>query len=152
LANISLVQTDRDVEVIRVDRENTVESLRDQLQALLCAGHDDVGFPILKKDKDDEEGMRMMGYIGANELEHALSLFLASLFHGPLLIFYQALLPRKQQNTSGSTQHTLMEILDRHRFRHCQSPVRLMTWIRLILACIWTRFVGLFGLNGRHCG
>jgi chloride channel 3/4/5 len=76
------VQTDRDVEVIRVDRENTVESLRDQLQALLCAGHDDVGFPILKKDKDDEEGTRMMGYIGANELEHALSLFLPAIHTG----------------------------------------------------------------------
>ncbi|KII92590.1 hypothetical protein PLICRDRAFT_102840, partial [Plicaturopsis crispa FD-325 SS-3] len=65
--------TDRDVEVIRLDRENTVESLRDQLQALLNDGHDDTGFPILRRDRDDE-GMRMVGYIGANELEHALSI------------------------------------------------------------------------------
>jgi chloride channel 3/4/5 len=64
---------DCDVAVIRVDRENSVESLRDQLQALLSAGHDDSGFPILRKGKG-EEGMRMVGYIGANELEHALSM------------------------------------------------------------------------------
>jgi chloride channel 3/4/5 len=68
---ILLPQTDRDVEVIRLDKENTVESLRDQLQALLCAGHDDTGFPILRNDKHDE-GLRMVGYIGASELEHAL--------------------------------------------------------------------------------
>ncbi|KAK0212563.1 chloride channel [Desarmillaria ectypa] len=64
--------TDRDVEVIRLDRPNTVESLRDQLQTLLSSGNDDGGFPILRTDS--EEGMRMVGYIGANELEHALSI------------------------------------------------------------------------------
>ena len=65
-------KTDRDAEVIRLDRENTVESLRDQLQKLLHDGHDDIGFPILRKAKHDE-GLRMVGYIGASELEHALS-------------------------------------------------------------------------------
>ncbi|KAH9858448.1 chloride channel [Lenzites betulinus] len=63
--------TDRDVDVIRVDRENTVKSLRDQLQFLVESGNSDSGFPILRPD---EEGTRMVGYIGANELEHALSI------------------------------------------------------------------------------
>ncbi|KAI0633238.1 chloride channel [Trametes polyzona] len=63
--------TDRDVDVIRVDRENTVKSLRDQLQELVDSGNSDSGFPILRPD---DEGMRMVGYIGANELEHALSI------------------------------------------------------------------------------
>ncbi|KAK0454689.1 chloride channel [Armillaria borealis] len=64
---------DRDVEVIRLDRPNTVESLRNQLQTLLSSGNDDGGFPILRTG-GEEEGMRMVGYIGANELEHALSI------------------------------------------------------------------------------
>ncbi|KAH9944710.1 chloride channel [Amylocystis lapponica] len=63
--------TDRDVDVIRVDHENTVKSLRDQLQSLITAGNSDSGFPILR---GDEDGSRMVGYIGASELEHALSI------------------------------------------------------------------------------
>ncbi|KAI0775828.1 chloride channel [Trametes elegans] len=63
--------TDRDVDVIRIDRENTVRSLRDQLQELVESGNSDSGFPILRPD---DEGMRMVGYIGANELEHALTI------------------------------------------------------------------------------
>ena len=46
-------QADRDVDVIRVGRKNTVETLRDQLQNLLVSGHDDAGFPILSDLKDD---------------------------------------------------------------------------------------------------
>ncbi|KAG7098607.1 hypothetical protein E1B28_000530 [Marasmius oreades] len=65
--------TVRDVEVIRLDRPNTVKSLRDQLQVLASFCNDDSGFPILKKNAHDDR-MRMTGYIGANELEHALSL------------------------------------------------------------------------------
>jgi len=65
--------TVRDVEVIRLDRKNTVRSLRDQLFKLLASGHDDSGFPILRKDSSDDDGMRLVGYIGVNELEHALS-------------------------------------------------------------------------------
>ena len=57
-----------------MDRENTVKSLWDQLRELVNAGNSDSGFPILRSDMD---GMRMIGYIGANELEHALSQFLA---------------------------------------------------------------------------
>ncbi|KAL0574965.1 hypothetical protein V5O48_007010, partial [Marasmius crinis-equi] len=62
----------REAQVIRTDRTNTVTSLRDQLQVLVSLGNDDGGFPILKRDKDDDR-LRMIGYIGANELEHALS-------------------------------------------------------------------------------
>jgi chloride channel 3/4/5 len=73
IPTLTSTQTDRDAQVIRLDMENTVETLRDQLQALLCAGHDDTGFPILRSDKPSED-LRMIGYIGANELEHALSI------------------------------------------------------------------------------
>lgn len=66
-----VVQTDRGVAVIRIDALNTVESLRDQLQALLNAGQDDSGFPILRPNGDSGKS-RMVGYIGASELEHAL--------------------------------------------------------------------------------
>ncbi|KAJ7783246.1 chloride channel [Mycena metata] len=66
--------TVRDVEVIRLKETNTVRSLIDQLQALLATGNDDGGFPILRRDGDDNDNMRMIGYIGANELEHALSI------------------------------------------------------------------------------
>ncbi|KAK7472831.1 hypothetical protein VKT23_000938 [Stygiomarasmius scandens] len=65
--------TARDVQVIRLDRTNTVKSLRDQLQEVFRSGNDDSGFPILRKD-DDHDDMRLVGYIGANELEHALSI------------------------------------------------------------------------------
>lgn len=65
------IQTDRDAAVIRIDARNTVESLRDQLQALLNTGYDDGGFPILRPSGDNRK-MRMVGYIGASELEHAL--------------------------------------------------------------------------------
>lgn len=63
-------QTDREAAVIRLDESNTVMSLRDQLLALIKSGNADSGFPILREDGD---GQRMVGYIGANELEHALS-------------------------------------------------------------------------------
>lgn len=72
-SNLSINEvTDRDVDVIRVDRHNTVESLRDQLQLLLSAEQDDGGFPILRPSRD-EDGVRLVGYIGASELEHALT-------------------------------------------------------------------------------
>lgn len=48
-----------------------MESLRDQLQALLNGGHDDSGFPILRPNGGNGK-LRMVGYIGASELEHAL--------------------------------------------------------------------------------
>ncbi|KAG6903056.1 hypothetical protein C0995_007489 [Termitomyces sp. Mi166 len=66
--------TARDVGVIRLDGKNTVTTLRDQLVTLMQTGNDDSGFPILRPDSNDN-GMRMVGYIGASELEYALSLF-----------------------------------------------------------------------------
>jgi chloride channel 3/4/5 len=62
---------DRDVEVIRIERVNTVRSLRDQLVKLATAGFTDTGFPILRGDEDGSS--RMLGFIGGSELEHALS-------------------------------------------------------------------------------
>jgi chloride channel 3/4/5 len=46
-----------------------VKTLRDQLLGLVMNDYDS-GFPILKHDLN---GSRMVGYIGTNELEHALS-------------------------------------------------------------------------------
>jgi len=63
--------TDRHVDVIRVDHENTVKTLRDKLINAVNAGNGDSGFPILSPGDDGE---KMIGYIGANELEHALSI------------------------------------------------------------------------------
>ncbi|KAI0029975.1 chloride channel [Vararia minispora EC-137] len=63
--------TDTDVDVIRLDRKNTVRTLRDQLLDLVNTGDNDAGFPVLRRDGP---GQRMVGYIGANELEHALSI------------------------------------------------------------------------------
>lgn len=54
-----------------------MKSLRDQLQALIVSGNHDSGFPIVRSD---EGGMRMVGYIGASELEHALSAYSASYY------------------------------------------------------------------------
>lgn len=62
----------RDVDTIQFDENNTVSSLRHKLDALRKSGNDDEGFPILKKDFT-EDGSRMIGYIGASELEHALT-------------------------------------------------------------------------------
>jgi hypothetical protein len=73
------VETVHDIQVIRLDERNTVKSLRDQLLIATSSGNDDGGFPILRNDANGD-GMRMIGYIGANELEHALSQ-LSSLLH-----------------------------------------------------------------------
>lgn len=58
-------------------------SLRDKILTLNMSGNNDGGFPILRKDANDD-GFRMVGYIGANELEHALSKWIQQtwkLFH-----------------------------------------------------------------------
>lgn len=68
--NTVLDVTDRSVDTIRLDEDNTVRSLRDQLLNLVSL-EEDGGFPILRQE---EGGSRMVGYIGANELEHALSI------------------------------------------------------------------------------
>jgi len=63
---------DRDVEVIHIERLNTVRTLRDQLAKLVGAGFTDTGFPILRGEEDGSA--RMVGFIGGSELEHALSI------------------------------------------------------------------------------
>ncbi|KAF4620845.1 hypothetical protein D9613_000727 [Agrocybe pediades] len=63
----------RDVEVVRLDKKNTVSSLKAQLLSLTSSGADDSGFPIVRRDVNDD-GFRLVGYIGSNELEHALAL------------------------------------------------------------------------------
>ena len=56
--------------MIHIEQNNTVKSLRDKLQALMLSGNEDSGFPIVRHDG---HGLRLVGYIGASELEHALS-------------------------------------------------------------------------------
>ena len=77
---LPLHQTDRDVEVIDVGNSNTVRTLRDQLAKLVRAGYADTGFPILETDAANGKS-RMLGFIGGNELEHALSTFSSSASH-----------------------------------------------------------------------
>lgn len=61
------------METIKIDEDNSVYELTKKLVLLLHSGDEDLGFPILRKDRDDE-GHRLIGYIGAGELEHALSI------------------------------------------------------------------------------
>ncbi|QRV93848.1 ClC voltage-gated chloride channel protein [Ceratobasidium sp. AG-Ba] len=63
--------TDRKVETIIADEENTVRSLRDKLLVAVREGNGDSGLPILQKEGT---GYRMVGYIGVSELEHALTI------------------------------------------------------------------------------
>lgn len=62
---------DREVGVIDVAHLNTVRTLRDQLAHLVTTGYADTGFPILRTDENGNA--HMLGFIGVNELEHALS-------------------------------------------------------------------------------
>jgi chloride channel 3/4/5 len=64
-------QIQSDVPFIRVDEKNTVSSLTTRLLSLTSSGNDDSGFPILQNDVNSN-GLRMVGYIGSNELDHAL--------------------------------------------------------------------------------
>ncbi|KAH6910369.1 voltage-gated chloride channel [Coprinopsis sp. MPI-PUGE-AT-0042] len=63
----------REIPSIRIDQKNTVQSLSEKLVGLISSGENDMGFPILRPDPHDD-GVRHVGYIGANELEHALSI------------------------------------------------------------------------------
>jgi chloride channel 3/4/5 len=67
---------DSKVEAINVGHCNTVRTLRDQLARLVATGYADTGFPILRADEDDK--LQLLGYIGGNELEHALSTSLST--------------------------------------------------------------------------
>ncbi|KAG8987989.1 hypothetical protein FRB90_003038, partial [Tulasnella sp. 427] len=57
---------DRSVPVIQSDQENTVKSLFDKLQEAVSTGIVE-GFPLITDDR------KVIGYIGTNELEHALA-------------------------------------------------------------------------------
>lgn len=63
--------TDRKVETIIVDEENTVRALRDKLLVAVRDGNGDNGLPILQRE---DTGCKLVGYIGTGELEHALTI------------------------------------------------------------------------------
>lgn len=68
--------TDRNVDVINIDDQNTVTSLRAQLSRVFSLGSLDGGFPIVTGADISHAGpggLKMIGYISHNELEHALS-------------------------------------------------------------------------------
>lgn len=67
---------DRNVDVINIDDENTVATLRTQLSRVFSLGSLDGGFPIVTRvdmSHAGAGGLKMIGYIAHNELEHALS-------------------------------------------------------------------------------
>lgn len=62
---------DTSIELIWLEKDNTVASLRQKVARLaLGQGYTDGGFPIVVRE---EEGLKMVGYIAAGELEHALA-------------------------------------------------------------------------------
>jgi chloride channel 3/4/5 len=83
---------DRSVPTLRADKNHTVRSLTGRLLELARGGMADTGFPILVreaearglghghghgKDREGDRGnggggMRVIGFLGTNELEHAL--------------------------------------------------------------------------------
>jgi chloride channel 3/4/5 len=68
--------TDHKVDVINIDDRNTVATLRTQLSRVFSLGSLDGGFPIVTKadlSHPGSGGLKMIGYISHNELEHALS-------------------------------------------------------------------------------
>ena len=65
---------DRGVDMISLDKQNTVSSLQTHLSRVFGMGTLDGGFPIVtRQEAGGVQGWRMMGYISHNELEHALS-------------------------------------------------------------------------------
>ncbi|CAG8801324.1 24135_t:CDS:2, partial [Gigaspora rosea] len=54
-----------DTEVIDINSRNTINDLKTKLKRLSNSGHSDSGFPIV-------DGSKLVGYIAANELEHAI--------------------------------------------------------------------------------
>jgi chloride channel 3/4/5 len=71
---------DRDVPTLRVDKPHTVRSLTGKLLELARLGLADTGFPLLVKEPIMEDGrqfgcFRVVGFLGMNELEHALCKF-----------------------------------------------------------------------------
>lgn len=68
---------DTGIEYISLEQKNTVASLQRKITRLaLGMGYTDGGFPIVIKDTTSEEGLRMVGYIAAQELEHGLNTYI----------------------------------------------------------------------------
>jgi chloride channel 3/4/5 len=71
--------TDRHVAFLRADHVHTVRSLTGRLLEMARGGLGDTGFPVLVRDTGGKEPerkqkgpLRVVGYLGINELEHAL--------------------------------------------------------------------------------
>ncbi|ORX38562.1 chloride channel [Kockovaella imperatae] len=70
---------DTDVPYLRADKLHTVRSLTGKLLELVRLGMEDTGFPVLVKEHVENDGraftaLRIVGFLGMNELEHALAL------------------------------------------------------------------------------
>ena len=69
---------ERDIPILRADKSHTVRSLTGKLLELVRFGLADTGFPVLVKeavmdgDRRQSSAMRVIGFLGMNELEHAL--------------------------------------------------------------------------------
>lgn len=64
-------QVELEVGIIRIDTSTMVNTLRDQLPTVVASGYADGRLPILYQD---DGGSRMVGYTGASDLKHALSM------------------------------------------------------------------------------
>lgn len=70
---------DREAPTLRADKPHTVRELTGRLLELVRLGYADAGFPVLVKEPtSDREGrtystFRVVGFLGINELEHALT-------------------------------------------------------------------------------
>lgn len=70
---------DKDAPTLRADKTHTVRELTGKLLELVRLGYADAGFPVLIKERTaDNEGrpyptLRVLGFLGMNELEHALN-------------------------------------------------------------------------------
>jgi len=83
--------TDRNVDTINIDDQNTVASLRRQLSRVFSLGSLDGGFPIVTRadmSHTGPGGLKMIGYISHNELEHALSACILRMVWSPLTAFH----------------------------------------------------------------
>ncbi|WWD19024.1 hypothetical protein CI109_103482 [Kwoniella shandongensis] len=72
---------DRSVPILRADKQHTVRSLTGKLLELVRLGMADSGFPVLVKEQTattaggmgERSCLRIVGFLGMNELEHALA-------------------------------------------------------------------------------
>lgn len=70
---------DREAPTLRADKPHTVRELTGRLLELVRLGYEDAGFPVLVKEAAvDREGrtypvLRVLGFLGINEMEHALN-------------------------------------------------------------------------------